>query len=81
VIGIQDCIPFAGHQQGVKIGLVRLGCRQGARWPIALPHVKAGGWAVLTVPTSELQTFILKYGEDKKAFKSRDQRGKGKPEA
>jgi hypothetical protein len=35
---------------------------------IALPHVEAEGWLVLTAPTSGLQTLILKYGEDKKAF-------------
>jgi hypothetical protein len=35
---------------------------------IALTHVEARGWLVLTAPTSGLQTFILKYGEDKKAF-------------
>jgi hypothetical protein len=35
---------------------------------IALPHIEAEGWLVLTAPTSGLQTFILKYGEDKKAF-------------
>jgi len=35
---------------------------------IALPHIETEGWLVLTAPTSGLQTFILKYGEDKKAF-------------
>jgi len=35
---------------------------------IALPCVETKGWLVLTAPTSGLQTFILKYGEDKKAF-------------
>jgi len=35
---------------------------------ISLPHVEAEGWLILTAPTSGLQTFILKYGEDKKAF-------------
>jgi len=35
---------------------------------IVLTHVEAKGWLVLTAPTSGLQTFILKYGEDKKAF-------------
>jgi hypothetical protein len=35
---------------------------------ITLPHVQAEGWLVLTAPTSGLQTFILKYGEDIKAF-------------
>jgi hypothetical protein len=35
---------------------------------IALPHVETRGWLVLTAPTSGLQTLILKYGEDKKAF-------------
>jgi hypothetical protein len=35
---------------------------------VALTHVEAKGWLVLTAPTSGLQTFILKYGDDKKAF-------------
>jgi len=35
---------------------------------IALAHVETESWLVLTAPTSGLQTFILKYGEDKKAF-------------
>lgn len=35
---------------------------------ITLPHARAKGWLVLTAPTSALQTFILKYGGDKKAF-------------
>jgi hypothetical protein len=35
---------------------------------IALTHVEAESWLVLTAPTSGLQTFILKYGGDKKAF-------------
>ncbi len=35
---------------------------------ISLPHVEAEGFLVLTAPTSGLQTFILKYGEDKRAF-------------
>jgi len=35
---------------------------------IALTHVETDGFLVLTAPTSGLQTFILKYGEDRKAF-------------
>ena len=35
---------------------------------IALPCVETKGWLVLTAPTSGLQTFILKYGGDKRAF-------------
>lgn len=35
---------------------------------ITLPHARAKGWLVLTAPTSGLQTLILKYGGDKKAF-------------
>jgi len=35
---------------------------------VALTHVEAKGWLVLTAPASGLRTFILKYGEDKKAF-------------
>jgi len=35
---------------------------------IALTHVEAEGWLVLTAPTSGLQTIILKYGGDKRAF-------------
>jgi hypothetical protein len=35
---------------------------------IGLAHVEAKGFLVLTAPTSELQTFILKYGGDKRAF-------------
>ena len=35
---------------------------------ITLAHVESEGWLVLTAPTSGLQAFILKYGEDKKAF-------------
>jgi hypothetical protein len=35
---------------------------------ITLAHVETKGWLVLTAPTSGLQAFILKYGEDKKAF-------------
>jgi hypothetical protein len=35
---------------------------------IALTHVEAEGFRVLTAPTSGLQTFILKYGGDKRAF-------------
>ena len=35
---------------------------------IALPFVEAEGFLVLTAPTSGLQTFILKYGGDKRAF-------------
>jgi hypothetical protein len=35
---------------------------------IALPYVETKGWLVLTAPTSGLQTFILKYGGDKRAF-------------
>ena len=35
---------------------------------IALPHIEAEGWLVLTAPTSGLQTLILKYGEEKRAF-------------
>ena len=35
---------------------------------IALDHVEAKGWLVLTAPTSGLQAFILKYGEEKQAF-------------
>jgi len=35
---------------------------------IALPYVETAGWLVLTAPTSGLQTFILKYAEDRKAF-------------
>ena len=35
---------------------------------IALPHIETEGWLVLTAPTSGLQTLILKYGEEKRAF-------------
>ena len=35
---------------------------------IVLTHVETKGFLVLTAPTSGLQTFILKYGGDKKAF-------------
>ncbi len=35
---------------------------------ITLAHVETKGWLVLTAPTSGLQTFILKYGEEKRAF-------------
>ena len=35
---------------------------------IALTHVETGGFLVLTAPTSGLQAFILKFGEDKRAF-------------
>jgi hypothetical protein len=35
---------------------------------IAVTHVEAKGWLVLTAPTSGLQTFILKYGGDRRAF-------------
>jgi hypothetical protein len=35
---------------------------------IALAHVEAEGFLVLTAPTSGLQAFILKFGGDKRAF-------------
>ena len=35
---------------------------------ITLTHVETEGFLVLTAPTSGLQTLILKYGEDKRAF-------------
>jgi hypothetical protein len=35
---------------------------------ITLTYVETSGFLVLTAPTSGLQTFILKYGEDKRAF-------------
>jgi hypothetical protein len=35
---------------------------------IALAYVEAKGWLVLNAPTSGLQAFILKYGEEKRAF-------------
>lgn len=35
---------------------------------MAPAHVETKDWLVLTAPTAELQTFILKYGDDKKAF-------------
>ena len=35
---------------------------------IALTHVEAEGFLVLTGPTSVIQAFILRYGEDRRAF-------------
>lgn len=35
---------------------------------IALAHAETKGWLVLTAPTSGLQSFILKYGGDNRAF-------------
>jgi hypothetical protein len=39
---------------------------------MALAHVETKDWLVLTAPTAELQTFILRYGDNEKAFPLKD---------